>query len=141
MAELQEFVEAQDRHWPQILAELRDGRKVTHWIWYVFPQLAILGRSHRALHFGLPDLDSAADYLRHPVLGPRLREATGIVLGHEGTAPVEILGPVDALKLRSCMTLFAAVPGAPDCFREVLNRFYSGERCPVTRDALGGAGH
>ncbi len=137
MAELQDFVDAQDRHWPQILAELRDGRKVTHWIWYVFPQLDILGRSQMARHFGLSGLDEAAAYLGHPILGPRLCEVSELLLSHEATAPVEILGPVDALKLRSCMTLFEAVPGAPGCFREVLDRLYSGERCPVTRDALG----
>ncbi len=136
MAELQEFVQAQDRHWPQILAELRDGRKATHWIWYVFPQLDSLGRSQMARHFGLTGRDEAADYLAHPVLGPRLRDATELLLRHEDTAPEDILGPVDALKVRSCMTLFEAVPGAPGCFREVLNRLYAGQRCSVTREAL-----
>ncbi|MCA0962562.1 DUF1810 domain-containing protein [Salipiger bermudensis] len=136
MAELQDFVAAQDNHWPQILAELRDGRKTTHWIWYVFPQLGSLGRSQMARHFGLSGRDEAAAYLAHPVLGHRLRKVTDILLRHEGTDPKDILGSVDALKVRSCMTLFEAVPEAPRCFAEVLNRLYGGERCPVTREAL-----
>lgn len=136
MAELREFVEAQDGHWPQILAELRDGRKVTHWIWYVFPQLETLGRSGMARHFGLSGLDEATAYLAHPVLGRRLREATALLLEHPGRTPEEMLGPVDALKIRSCMTLFEAVPGASDVFGTVLERLYSGERCGITRAAL-----
>lgn len=136
MAELQEFVEAQDSHWPQILAELRDGRKVTHWIWYVFPQLETLGRSGMARHFGLSGLDEAASYLAHPVLGPRLIEVSEILLTHDGKTPEAILGHVDALKVRSCMTLFESVSGAPPVFGRVLDHLYEGERCPVTRDTL-----
>ncbi|WP_172297872.1 DUF1810 domain-containing protein [Pseudoruegeria sp. HB172150] len=136
MATLQEFVDAQEQVWPQVLRELRDGRKVTHWIWWVFPQLETLGRSPRARHFGLSGLQEAADYLAHPVLGPHLIEVADLLLIHEGTDPVDILGPVDALKVRSSMTLFEATPGAPDSFAKVLNRLYKGERCPVTRATL-----
>ncbi|MCR8549558.1 DUF1810 domain-containing protein [Salipiger sp. P9] len=136
MAELQDFLDAQNQHWPQIVAELRDGRKVTHWIWYVFPQLKILGRSGMARHFGIADLEEASAYLSHPVLGPRLEEVASLLRAHAGTDPVEILGPVDALKVKSSMTLFEAVPGAAPVFSQVLNSLYSGARCPVTRDAL-----
>ncbi|WP_289155143.1 DUF1810 domain-containing protein [uncultured Salipiger sp.] len=136
MAGLQEFVDAQDKHWPQILGELRDGRKATHWIWYVFPQLATLGRSAMARHFGLSGIGEAGAYLAHPVLGPRLIETTALLMAHQGLDPVEILGPVDALKVRSCLTLFEAVPGAPELFSETLNSLYSGERCPATQASL-----
>ncbi len=136
MAELAEFVAAQEPVWPDVRRELRTGRKVTHWIWWVFPQLAILGRSDRARHFGLAGLDSAIAYKAHPVLGPRLEEVSHLLLAHAGTDPVEILGEVDALKVRSCMTLFEAVPDAPAVYGEVLDRLYSGARCPVTASAL-----
>ncbi|EPX82449.1 hypothetical protein Salmuc_05198 [Salipiger mucosus DSM 16094] len=136
LAEFREFLDAQDRVWPQVLAELRAGRKTTHWIWWVFPQLAELGRSARARHFGLAGPEEAAAYLEHPVLGPRLVEVSGLLLEHVGTSPNDILGSVDALKVRSCMTLFEAVPNAPPVFAEVLDRLYGGERCPVTRDRL-----
>ncbi len=136
MADLQEFLDAQARVWPQVARELQDGRKVTHWIWWVFPQLEILGRSPRARHFGLRDLDAARAYLGHPVLGPRLAEAADWLLQHPDRSAEDMLGPVDALKVRSCMTLFEAVPGAPAVFPQVLETFYDGRRCPVTRAAL-----
>lgn len=137
MAELSEFVAAQEPIWPQVRAELQAGRKVTHWIWWFFPQLAVLGRSQRARHFGLSGLEEAAEFLSHPVLGPRLVTSAALLLDHGDASPEEILGPVDALKVRSCMTLFEAVPGAPGVFAEVLKRLYSGARCPVTRQTLG----
>lgn len=140
MAELSEFVAAQHPVWDRVRAELRAGRKTSHWIWWVFPQLASLGRSQRARHFGLSGLDEAAAYLAHPVLGPRLGEASRLMLAHEGTPPEQVLGEVDALKLRSSMTLFEAVAGAPRVFSEVLDRLYGGERCPLTQKALGGRG-
>ncbi|WP_353473495.1 DUF1810 domain-containing protein [Salipiger sp. H15] len=138
MAELQEFLDAQAQDWPQVTFELRSGQKVSHWIWWVFPQLATLGRSPRARHFGMRDLGEARAYLAHPVLGPRLAEASGWLLQHPGRSPEAMLGPVDALKIRSCMTLFEAVPGAPGVFAEVLERLYGGNRCPLTRAALEG---
>ncbi|OWV56188.1 calpastatin [Mameliella alba] len=138
LAELSEFVTSQASGWDDVLRELRAGRKTSHWIWWVFPQLAILGRSHRARHFGLSGLDEAAAYLAHPVLGPRLVEVSQILLTHAETDPETILGAVDALKVRSCMTLFEAVPGAPEVFAEVLDRMYDGARCPITREAIGG---
>jgi uncharacterized protein (DUF1810 family) len=137
LAELSEFVAAQDPVWDRVCTELRAGRKTSHWIWWVFPQLASLGRSERARHFGLSGLDEAADYLAHPVLGPRLEEAAQLMLAHDGTPREDVLGQVDALKLRSSMTLFEAVPGAPEVFGQVLDRLYDGARCPHTREALG----
>ncbi|WP_305970021.1 MULTISPECIES: DUF1810 domain-containing protein [unclassified Mameliella] len=139
MAELSEFVSSQAPVWDDVLREMRAGRKTSHWIWWVFPQLAILGRSHRARHFGLSGLDEAGTYLDHPVLGPRLVEVSQILLSHADTDPETILGTVDALKVRSCMTLFEAVPKAPSVFAEVLDRMYGGTRCPITRMAIAGS--
>lgn len=128
---LARFVEAQDRHWDAILAELRAGRKVSHWMWYVFPQLKKLGRSDLARLFGLEGGSEAQTYLAHPVLGPRLRQCTKHLLALETNDPVAVFGPVDALKLRSCMTLFDSV--APeDAFGQVLERFYGNEADPLT---------
>lgn len=138
MAELQEFLDAQAQVWPQVVRELQAGQKVSHWVWWVFPQLETLGRSARARHFGLRDAEEARVYLAHPVLGSRLAEASGWLLDHPGRSPEAMLGPVDALKVRSSMTLFEAVPGAPEVFSQVLERLYGGSRCPVTRAALQG---
>jgi len=138
LAELTEFVASQAPVWDDVLREMRAGRKTSHWIWWVFPQLAILGRSHRARHFGLSGLDGAAAYLAHPLLGPRLVQVSQLLLSHEDTDPATILGAVDALKVRSCMTLFEAVPDAPGIFAEVLDRMYDDTRCPITREAIAG---
>lgn len=129
--DLTRFVEAQDRHWPEICAELAAGRKTTHWMWYVFPQHRDLGRSERARFFGIADRAEAAAYLAHPVLGPRLRQVATLMLGTKAVTAEEVLGPVDALKLRSSATLFDAVePGA--VFAEILSRFYAGVPDPQT---------
>ena len=99
---LERFVEAQARVWPAPLEEIRAGRKESHWMWFVFPQLRGLGRSATAQHYGLADLDEAKEYLAHDVLAPRLIEISRAMLAHEGNTPETILGPVDAMKLRSC---------------------------------------
>lgn len=139
MPDLARFLGPQEGTHATALAELRRGRKDTHWMWWVFPQLAALGRSPTAKAYGIADAGEAAAYLAHPVLGPRLIEAARAVLAHEGREPAAILGGVDALKLRSCATLFAAVPGAPPEFRAILDAFYGGEPDPLTLAALGGA--
>ncbi len=126
------FLSAQDRVWPAVLSELEQGRKTTHWMWFVFPQLSALGRSGTAKRYGLDDVDAAAAYLAHPVLRERLTQASRLMLSHSGESAESILGGVDAMKLRSSMTLFEAVPGAPQVFSEVLDSFYGGERCPLT---------
>ncbi|MBB94734.1 MAG: calpastatin [Rhodobacteraceae bacterium] len=126
----QKFLDAQDKVWPQVVRELKRGEKTSHWIWYVFPQLASLGRSERARHFGLADLAEAEAYLAHPVLRERLEEVAELLMLHRGSSPEDILGPVDALKVRSSMTLFSQVDGAPEVFGTVLDIFYDGVRCP-----------
>src|SRR4051794_4608428 len=101
------FVAAQDPVYAKVLAELRAGEKASHWMWFIFPQLRALGRSAAALKYGLADLGEARAYLRHPVLGPRLLECTGLMLGLEGRTAHQILHSPDDLKFRSSMTLFA----------------------------------
>jgi len=141
-AELDRFVTAQDSGgtWAQALAELRVGRKTTHWMWFVFPQLAGLGHSPTARHYAVRDRDEARAYLAHPVLGPRLREAATALLEQRSSDPVAVLGSTDALKLRSSATLFArAAAGTPDeaLFTAVLQRFYAGEPDAATIRLLG----
>lgn len=125
----QKFLDAQDKVWAQVERELKRGEKTSHWIWYIFPQLASLGRSERARHYGIADLAEAEAYLAHPVLRERLEAAAEMLMDHRGWSPEDILGPVDALKVRSSMTLFSRVDGAPEVFEKVLDAFYDGERC------------
>ena len=120
------FVAAQDPVMGTVLAELRAGRKRTHWMWFIFPQLRALGRSERALFYGLADLSEAEAYLVHPVLGPRLVACTvAAMTGYPKTA-FEIFGSPDNLKFRSCVTLFSNVEGAPETFEHALDVFYDG---------------
>ncbi|HTF11448.1 MAG TPA: DUF1810 domain-containing protein [Asanoa sp.] len=120
------FVEAQDGVYDRALAELHAGAKRSHWMWFVFPQVAGLGRSSMAQAYAISGLDEARAYLAHPVLGPRLREcATALVEGAEADEE-RIFGPIDALKLRSSMTLFTHAAPAEFVFRAVLGRFYAG---------------
>lgn len=128
---LERFTEAQERVWPAPLEEIRRGRKDSHWMWFVFPQLKGLGRSATALRYGIADRAEAEAYLAHPVLGPRLVEISGAMLTHDDTDAETILGPVDALKLRSCATLFEAAGGGA-VFGRVLGAFYDGARCRDT---------
>lgn len=135
---LQRFVQAQERDYAQALAELRAGRKTSHWIWYVLPQLRGLGHSPLAQHYGLAGREEAAAYAAHPLLGLRLVDCVQAMLGHTGLSARQILGEVDALKFRSCLTLFAEVaPGEP-CYRAALERFYGGERDAATLGLLSG---
>jgi uncharacterized protein (DUF1810 family) len=136
--DLQRFVEAQDSGgtYERALAELRGGRKVSHWMWFVFPQIAGLGRSPIAARFAISGLDEARAYLAHPVLGPRLVESAGALAEQRGRSAAEILGEVDALKLRSSMTLFARASGYEPVFALVLERFYDGMADPETERRL-----
>ena len=135
-SDLQRFVDAQSQTYDQALAELRAGEKRTHWMWFVFPQIAGLGRSGMAQRFAIADLDEARAYLAHPVLGPRLVECARALLALPGDDPVRVFGSVDALKLRSSMTLFeAAAPDEP-VFGEVLERYYGGRRDEATTTRL-----
>lgn len=136
--DLERFVEAQaDGVHERAVAELRGGRKRSHWMWFVFPQVAGLGSSPTAVRYAVRSRAEAEAYLAHPVLGPRLLEATDTV--HDAPAPdvVTLLGQVDALKLRSSMTLFAETAPDPAPFHSVLTRWFDGERDPSTLAALG----
>ena len=125
---LDRFVQTQRRDYAAALAELRAGRKRSHWIWYVLPQLRGLGLSEMAHEYGIAGRDEAVRYDEHAVLGPRLVECVDAVLQHSGTSVVAILGETDALKFRSCLTLFAAVAPSESCFGSALDAFYSGRR-------------
>ncbi len=123
---LERFVKAQENVYLTALDEIRSGRKQSHWMWFIFPQLKGLGFSFMANIYGLDGLAEADEYLKHPVLGPRLREITAALLPH-GDIPAEtVMGPIDALKLKSCMTLFDVL-SPDDIFRETLNLFYGGQ--------------
>jgi uncharacterized protein (DUF1810 family) len=132
--DLERFTSAQDADgtYERALAELRRGHKTSHWMWFVFPQVAGLGHSSLAQHFALSGLDEARAYLAHPVLGPRLRECCEALLDLENSSADAVLGSVDAMKLRSSTTLFQlADPGEP-LFAAVLDRFFDGRADAVT---------
>ena len=134
MADLARFREAQDRGgiYEQALAELRAGEKRSHWMWFVFPQLAGLGRSEMARRYAISSLREARAYLDDPELGARLRACAAALLGCGETSAERILGPVDAVKLRSSMTLFALAAPDEELFDQILKRFYAGERDDAT---------
>lgn len=134
--ELKRFVRAQEPVYAAVTAELAAGRKRTHWMWFVFPQLRALGRSSTALHYGIADRAEAEAYARHAVLGPRLRECCQLVLAIQGRTAHDIFGSPDDLKLRSSMTLFAAVAAEEPLFERVLARYYSGLMDPRTVELL-----
>ena len=134
--DLQRFVEAQASSYPSALAELKAGDKRSHWMWFVFPQVAGLGSSPMAQRFAIAGLAEARAYLDHEVLGPRLRECAAVLLALGTSDPVDVLGGIDALKLRSSMTLFALASADP-VFEQVLDRFYGGKRDEQTVTILG----
>ena len=127
---LERFTAAQDRGgtYQRALAELRAGQKASHWMWFVFPQIAGLGLSEMARHYAIGSLDEARAYLAHPVLGPRLRECARVVADTDGKSAQRIFGSVDAMKLRSSVTLFAAADGDPgaNVFHAVLAKYFDG---------------
>jgi uncharacterized protein (DUF1810 family) len=127
---LARFVEAQRPVYGRVLAELRGGRKQSHWMWFIFPQARGLGRSAMAERYGIGSLAEARAYLEHPVLGPRLRECTALANGIEGRTIGAIFGSPDDLKFHSSMTLFAAVAADEACFTEALRRYFGGEADP-----------
>ena len=136
--DLQRFVDAQEARIADAMAELRAGRKRTHWMWFVFPQLRGLGHSQMAWHFGIASRGEAVAYLAHPVLGPRLRECVEIVLAVRGRTAHEILGSPDDLKLLSCLTLFAEVEQARGggVFDRALRQYYAGQPDQATLELL-----
>ena len=127
MDPLQHFLDAQAPAYDTALAELRAGMKRTHWMWFIFPQLAGLGTSPRAQRFAIPSLQEAERYLAHPMLGGRLIACSEALLTHEGVTAEAIMGAVNAVKLRSSMTLFAQASNAPPVFDAVLARYFAGQ--------------
>ncbi|HKR88700.1 MAG TPA: DUF1810 domain-containing protein [Phenylobacterium sp.] len=135
--DLQRFVDAQARNYDDALAELRAGRKTSHWMWYVFPQVAGLGSSAMAQTYAIGSLAEAQAYLAHPVLGARLRDCLAAVLAVRGRSAHEIFGSPDDLKFRSSLTLFAQAAPANPQFRQGLERYFGGEADPATLQILG----
>ncbi len=135
--DLQRFLWAQDGVIEQAMAELQAGRKTSHWMWFVFPQVVGLGHSASARRYAIYSTEEARAFLAHPELGSRLRRCCALLLEHGGTAPEQIFGVVDALKLRSSMTLFDAVCSG-DVFADVLTGFYGGERDSLSLAVIGG---
>lgn len=127
MDPFQHFLDAQAPVLETVLAELQAGKKVTHWIWFIFPQFAGLGYSEMSQRFAIWSRSEAEAYLAHPILGPRLITCVEALLIHEGKTATSIFGELDAAKLRSSMTLFAEVSDSPSCFEEVLARFFDGK--------------
>lgn len=137
--DLRRFVDAQDRVYATVLQELSSGRKRSHWIWFIFPQLQQLGRSPTAIRYGITSLAEATAYLDHEVLGPRLRECARLVAGIQGSSADEIFGWPDNLKVRSSMTLFARAAenaAVQADFRTVLDRLYDGAEDELTVEQL-----
>ena len=132
--DLHRFVEAQDSVMAQVSRELQQGRKRTHWMWYIFPQLRGLGHSPTARHFGLAGEAEARAYLAHPILGPRLVECTALVNHVRGSTAQAIFGFPDDLKFLSCMTLFATLQPSP--FEDALRKYYDAEPDPKTLELL-----
>jgi uncharacterized protein (DUF1810 family) len=135
--ELQRFVDAQEPVYGRVLGELRGGRKRSHWIWFIFPQLRRLGRSPTAVKYGISSREEARAYLAHQILGPRLRECTRLVRQIDGRPVEDIFGWPDNLKVRSSMTLFARCTDDNADFVAVLDKFYNGEEDPLTVELLG----
>ena len=135
--DLERFVTAQDDAYPRAFADLREGHKRSHWLWFVFPQIAGLGHSPMARFYAIASIAEARAYLAHPVLGPRLDTCTRAMLAHKGQRAEAILGGIDALKFRSSLTLFEAVADDPALFAAALDAFYEGGRDARTLELLG----
>jgi uncharacterized protein (DUF1810 family) len=129
IVDLERFVKAQDSGgtYQRAVAELRSGRKTTHWMWFIFPQIAGLGRSATAQAYAISDLAEAQAYLAHPILGPRLIECAEILAAQQGRSAEQIFGGIDAIKLRSSMTLFAHAAPDQTIFQQVIDQYYDGQ--------------
>jgi uncharacterized protein (DUF1810 family) len=136
---LERFVQAQDANgtYHRALGELADGSKESHWMWFIFPQVAGLGQSPTSRRYAITSLAEARAYLGHPVLGPRLLECARAVAAHTGVSAVRIFGGIDARKLQSSMTLFLRADPAEPVFQEVLDRYFDGTPDPATDRLLG----
>jgi uncharacterized protein (DUF1810 family) len=129
---LQRFVDAQEPVYEQVCRELRGGRKESHWMWFIFPQIAGLGQSPMSVRFAIASLDEAKAYLAHPVLGPRLTECARLALDVEGESARAIFGPVDEMKFRSSLTLFAKAAPGEEVFQRCLDKYFAGQPDPAT---------
>ena len=134
---LDRFLDAQRGDYAAALAEVRRGRKTSHWMWYIFPQIAGLGQSSTARYYSIRDLEEAREYYAHPVLGQRLREISGALLELRGSDPVAVFGGIDSMKLKSSMTLFALAAPDDPLFQQVLDKYYGGEQDALTLRILG----
>ena len=135
--DLNRFIEAQERDYTRALQEIKNGRKQTHWMWYIFPQIEGLGTSPMAQRYAIKSLVEAKAYLNHPILGPRLIECAEAVVAVNGSSASEIFGSPDDMKLRSCATLFALVSPPQSVFDRVLAKFFEGRRDERTEKAVG----
>lgn len=133
---LQRFVDAQSRVFDRVCSELREGRKRSHWMWFIFPQIKGLGHSPMATEFAISSREEAGAYLEHPLLGPRLRECTGLVTGVQGRSIEQIFGHPDDLKFRSSMTLFAQATAENQVFLDALKKYFGGELDQATLERL-----
>ena len=134
---LDRFLDAQRGDYAAALAEVRRGRKTSHWMWYIFPQITGLGQSSTARYYSIRDLEEAREYYAHPVLGQRLREISGALLDLRGSDPVAVFGGIDSMKLKSSMTLFAVAAPDDPLFQQVLDKYYGGEQDALTLRILG----
>lgn len=132
---LEKFVNAQEQIYKIALAEIKNGRKHSHWIWYIFPQLKGLGKSSNSQYYGISDLEEAKAYLSHPILGKRLREITIALLNLNRVSAIDVFGELDAIKVRSCMTLFREI-AEDDLFQDIINRYFSGRGDELTLNLL-----
>jgi len=137
MDDLQRFIDAQESDYANALAEIKKGRKRTHWMWYIFPQILGLGFSEMSKRYAIKDLDEAEAYINHPVLGQRLIEICSELLKLQSNDAHEIFGSPDDMKLRSSMTLFAALPDAYPVFKSVIDKFFNGAMDGATLRLLG----
>jgi uncharacterized protein (DUF1810 family) len=134
---LDRFIQAQERDYTTALNEIKTGKKVSHWMWYIFPQLKGLGRSSASNHYGIINLEEAQEYVEHPVLGPNLIEISNTLLMLDSNDAVTIFGNIDSKKLKSCMTLFSSVPGTDPVFERVLVKFFNGKKSYRSLKILG----
>ena len=136
MYDLQRFIDTQESVYAEALEEIKAGYKRSHWMWFIFPQVAGLGDSARARKYAINSREEAVGYMRHPILGPRLEEASEAILSLSPDICPSFLGYPDNLKLRSCMTLFAETCPHYDIFQKVIDKFYNGEKDPFTLNFL-----
>ena len=133
---LERFISAQEHSYKIALSEIKNGKKLSHWIWYIFPQLKGLGRSYKSEYYGIENEDEAKIYLSHPILGARLLEITEALLNLKDNDPLKVMGSPDDMKLKSCMTLFANISEEGSIFQRVLEKYFGGKQDKKTLNIL-----